>query len=110
MSERTETRMLDIAVLRASFRRDVGVSREQLARAVGISEATLERLVRAGIVEPDTADAARFSAASAARLERLLRLHHDLEIDLVGAAVVVDLLERMERLEADLERLRRQLR
>src|SRR6185369_125197 len=83
MSERTETRMLDIAVLRASFRRDVGVSREQLARAVGISEATLERLVRAGIVEPDTADAARFSAASAARLERLLRLHHDLEIDLV---------------------------
>ena len=109
MSERTETRMLDIVVLRSSFRGAVGVSREQLARAVGISEATLERLVRAGIVEPDAADPARFSAASAARLERLLRLHHDLEIDLVGAAVVVDLLERMERMEADLERLRRQL-
>jgi len=110
MSERTETtRSIEIAVLRATFRSDARLSREELAHAVQISEATLQRLVRAGIVEPDVADPDRFTAAAAARLERMLRLHHDLEIDLVGAAVVVDLLERMEHLEADLERLRRQL-
>jgi hypothetical protein len=36
----------------------------------------------------------------------MLRLHADLGLDLTGAAIIVDLLERLERLEAELARWR----
>jgi MerR HTH family regulatory protein len=36
----------------------------------------------------------------------MLRLHRDLGVDFTGAAIIVDLLERLERLEAELARWR----
>ena len=51
-------------------------------------------------------EAAEIPAATAVRLARLLRLHRDLEVDLLGAAVIVDLLERMDGMERELARLR----
>jgi hypothetical protein len=36
----------------------------------------------------------------------MLRLHRDLGVTLVGAAIVVDLLERIDRLERELARTR----
>ncbi len=70
----------------------------EVARAAGISIATLERLVRGGVVpiEPD----GTFLVATAPRLRRMLRLHRDLGVHLVGAAIIVDLLERLESLES----------
>jgi hypothetical protein len=34
----------------------------------------------------------------------MLRLHGDLGVGLIGAAIIVDLLERLERVEAELMR------
>ena len=34
----------------------------------------------------------------------MLRLHADLGVNLTGAAIIVDLLERLERVEAELAR------
>jgi hypothetical protein len=51
-------------------------------------------------------EVSRFSAAAAARLRRMLRLHRDLGVTLVGAAIVVDLLERLDRVERELARAR----
>jgi DNA-binding transcriptional MerR regulator len=79
-----------------------------LARAAGISAATLVRLVHLGLIEPAAPGGNEFTAASAERLRRMLRLHDDLEVNLIGAAVIVDLLERLDRLESDLTRLRDQ--
>ena len=45
-------------------------------------------------------------AAAAARLRRMLRLHADLCLSLVAAAVVADLVERLDRMERELARLR----
>ena len=71
-----------------------------LAAAAGISATRLQRLVELGLLEPAEPGADQFTAASAERLRRMLRLHRDLGVNLVGAAIVVDLLERL----ADLER------
>ena len=83
-------------------RGEASLSAAELAEAAGVSEARLARLVRLGLVEPATPEAARFTAATAARLRRMLRLHRDLGVTLVGAAIVVDLLERLDRLEREL--------
>jgi hypothetical protein len=47
-----------------------------------------------------------FTTATLARVRRMLRLHGDLEVDLVAAAIITDLLERLERMETELARLR----
>src|SRR2546426_6364299 len=78
---------------------EVFLTQEQLAAAVGITEAGLERVVRLGLVEPTAPGGNEFSAATAARLKRMLRLHLDLGVNLAGAAIIVELLERLERLE-----------
>jgi DNA-binding transcriptional MerR regulator len=79
------------------------LSTSELAEAAGISEERLTRLVRLGLVEPE---ATGFSAATAARLRRMLRLHRDLGLSLMGATIVADLLERIDRLERELARTR----
>jgi len=75
------------------------LSGEELARAVGVSDATLARLVRAGLV--DSEPGGGFSAATVLRLRRMLRLHDDLAVDLFGAAIIVDLVERLDSRSRD---------
>lgn len=87
-------------------RTEVYLSGEELAAAAGISQTRLARLVRLGLVEPDTAGTSRFTAGTVGRLRLMLRLHRDLGVDFTGAAIIVDLLERLERLEAELARWR----
>jgi hypothetical protein len=97
--ERTRLR----ATIRSqSLRGDVFLSREELATAAGISLARLTRLVRLGLVEQAAPGPAEFTAATAMRLRKMLRLHRDLHVNLTGAAIIVDLLER---LESDLARV-----
>jgi chaperone modulatory protein CbpM len=76
------------------------LSGEELARAVGISVTTLGRLMSLGLVEPTESAHGRgapsFSAATARRLRRMLRLHHDLRVNFTAAAIIVDLVERLE--------------
>jgi MerR family transcriptional regulator/heat shock protein HspR len=85
---------------------EVRLSAAELAAAAGISPTMLVRLLRLGLVEPEAGGPSEFTAATAARLRRMLRLHRDLGVNLTGAAIIVDLLERLEGLEAELARLR----
>jgi MerR family transcriptional regulator, heat shock protein HspR len=84
----------------------VRLTGEELAAATGIRPATLARLVRLGLVEPVAPGAGEFPAATVGRLRRMLRLRADLGVNLTGAAIIVDLLERLERAEGELGRLR----
>jgi len=94
-------------------RGESSISAEALARAVGITHATLIELVRLGVAQPagagpsEIAPTREFPMAALVRVRRVLRIHGELEMDIAGAAVVVDLLDRLARLEGDLERLRR---
>jgi chaperone modulatory protein CbpM len=97
---------LNASIEGTTLRGEVYLSGEEIAAAVGISPARLARLVRLGLVEPPPPGTSEFTAATAARFRRMLRLHGDLGVNLAGAAIIVDLLERLERLEAELARLR----
>jgi len=93
-----------MSITRAPLRAEILLSLHELAVAAGLNAAHLERLVRLGLVEPEAGGS--FSAATAARLRRMLRLRADLGVNLVGAAIIVDLVQRLERLDAELTRRR----
>jgi chaperone modulatory protein CbpM len=87
-----------------ALRAQMHLSGKDLAAAAGISRAGLARLVRLGLVEPIAPGASQFTAATVARLRRMVRLHDDLGVNFAHAAIIADLLERLERLETELAR------
>ena len=105
MSHTPESRTIDV-VVRTTIYREGAFTAEELADVASISAPTLQRLIRLGLIETETASADRFTPTTATRLVRMLRLHRQLHVGLSGAAVIVDLLERLERMEAELDRLR----
>ena len=89
---------LTIPAQRAPARGDVHLTADELSAAAGLRRPVLDRLVRAGLLDETAPGAGRFTAASAARLRRMLRLRADLGVNLVGAAIIVDLVERLDRM------------
>jgi len=79
---------------------DVTFSAEALAEAVGITRAAVERLVALDLIETVTPGSDRFSAMTAARVRRMVRLNVSLGVNLMGAAIIVDLLDRLDRMES----------
>lgn len=79
---------------------------EEALRSLGISRQELEELVRLGLAEPTSPDGSEFAVETVIRLQRVRRLHADLEVDVLGAAIIVDLIERLDRLEAEIQTLR----
>jgi DNA-binding transcriptional MerR regulator len=88
------------------IRTELRLSVNEVAAAAGISPNMLARLVRLGLIEPVAEGSTEFTAASVRRLRRMLRMRRDLGVNLTGAAILVDLLERLEQLEAELACLR----
>ncbi len=93
-------------IVRSPVRGERWLSREELATAAGITRERLERLIRLGLVDPVTGGPEEFTAETLLRLRRMLRLNADLGVNLIGAAIIADLLERLDRLEAELARRR----
>lgn len=98
--------IVDASIVTLPQRAEVHLTHEQLATACGLSLVRLSRLVELGLVEPDAAGSRLFSVAAAARLRKMLRLRADLGVNLAGAEIIVDLLGRLDRLEAELARAR----
>ncbi len=64
----------------------------------------LERLAEFGIIEIQNN---RLRADQLPRIQKIIRLRQSLGINLPGACVILDLLERIEELEQELDLLRR---
>jgi hypothetical protein len=75
------------------------LSAEAMAAAAGLTSDRLVHLIRLGVIEPVAPGANEFTAATAAKLRRMVRLRVDLGVGFVGASIIVDLLEQLERLE-----------
>ena len=85
---------------------DARLSAEDVERSLGISRGELEELVSMGLAEPVAPGGSEYTVATVIRLQRVRRLHADLEVDFLGAAIIVDLVERLDRLEAEIRAIR----
>lgn len=84
----------------------MSLSIEELCRACRVSREWVLELVDEGILEPRRRERGviYFAGTSLQTIQRISRLQHDLQINLAGAAVVLDLLQEVERLRARLAR------
>jgi chaperone modulatory protein CbpM len=75
-----------------------------LCRACDVHAERIIELVDAGVLEPQGREPARwiFTGASLHRARKALRLQRDLDIDLAGAALALQLLDEIETLRARL--------
>lgn len=78
------------------------LSIDELALAVGVSRRRLTRLVALGVVDAVEPDSLTFTAATAVRVRRMFRLHRDLGVNILGAAIILDLVERIERMQSEM--------
>lgn len=78
----------------------VEFSLAELCSACSVSEELVVEIVAEGIVEPSGADRAhwRFSGLAVTRVHRVLRLQHEFDVNLPGAALALELLEELDRL------------
>ncbi len=83
------------------------VTLEDLGRFCAVRRESIVSLVEEGILEPRgrRPEQWRFAAANLHRAARALRLQRDLEINLEAIGLVLDLLEEVEQLRAELGRL-----
>lgn len=84
------------------------IEMEELASTTGLTVEEIVELVEYGVFQPLGGEpmAWRFSARSITLGRRASRLRADFELDLAGMALVAALLERIEDLEAQVDRLR----
>ena len=83
----------------------------ELAECSGFSETELRDLVDLGALSPleDEAQELRFDARCIVAARTASRLRHDFELDVHGLALALSLLERVQDLEAEVNRLRASL-
>jgi chaperone modulatory protein CbpM len=83
------------------------LSLTELSKACSTSTEWLIKLVEEGVLEPMDEQQAqwRFSGASLKRARTARRLHEDLNINLAGVALALDLIEQIETLRERLRRL-----
>lgn len=80
----------------------------ELCRCFGIEAEFIEELVEQGILEPAGRRGRNwhFPSSSLQRTRITLHLQRDLGVNLAGAALALDLLERIEELDAKLQVMR----
>ncbi len=85
----------------------VWLSFGELARICSLDAECLIAMVDEGVLEPRGMElqAWRFHPASITRVQVVLRLRRDLGVNLAGAALVLDLLDEIEGLQARLRHL-----
>ncbi len=90
---------------------DEPLTLEMAAEAVGARPTQLARLIRLGILDAISgeADQILLSTSSVMRLRRLHRLRRDLGVNFAGGAIILDLVERIERLNRELAEMQRRL-
>jgi chaperone modulatory protein CbpM len=73
----------------------------EICRICGVRESMLVEIVEEGIVEPLGGQAGewRFSGVAVMRVQRVIRLQREFEVNLPGAALALQLLEEIERLK-----------
>ena len=85
----------------------VQLTLDDLCHACAVRAEQINALVDIGVLEPQGSEPAQwiFVGESMHRARKALRLQHDLDIDLAGTALVLELLDEIETLRARLRAL-----
>lgn len=75
---------------------------QELALRWGVDAAFVEELAALGVIEPRPERGRVFSCEVTLRVGRFVRLQRDLGVNIEGAAVIIELLDRIEALEHEL--------
>ena len=88
---------------------EVQLSLTELCQASSAERELVLQLVEHGVIKPqgDAPQAWVFTGSSLQRTRVALRLLHDLELNLPGAALAVDLLDQIAQLQRELQALQR---
>jgi chaperone modulatory protein CbpM len=88
---------------------EVQLSLTELCQASSAERELVLQLVEHGVIEPmgDAPQAWVFTGSSLQRTRTALRLLRDLELNLPGAALAVDLLDQIAQLQRELQALQR---
>jgi chaperone modulatory protein CbpM len=80
---------------------------EELCLAYGVSTDFIEEMIEYGIIEPigEEPNNWRFTEIDLRRIRRILHLQQDLEINIAGAALVIDLMDELKTLRARIDTL-----
>lgn len=83
----------------------------RLVELTCVEPATVAELMEMGWLNPvhTNADEYLFRSRDVYRIQKLLRLCRDLEISFPAGSIIVDLLDRVERMEQEISELRRLL-
>lgn len=87
------------------------LSLDELCTSCGVSYEYIHELVEFGIIEPRgiSPESWHFDAEQLRRVRLIMRLEDDLEINLAGAALVLDLLDEIETLRTKVDWLEKQI-
>ena len=85
--------------------RDALYSVHDVAMRCGVEVAFVDRLVELGVISTYPGRERRFACEVTLRVGKFVRLQRDLGLDLHGAALVVELLDRIDQLESRLRHL-----
>lgn len=83
-----------------TFETNPELTLEEVCEAYHITPEWLDELISYGVIE---AHLSRLDARNLRRLRRLVRLQHDLELNLAGAALALDLMDQIEDLQAQVD-------
>lgn len=91
--------------------RDTLYTLHELCRSSGAHAELVVEMVEVGLLEPQGRDPIewRFPSYAIARIHSTLRLRHDLDVNLSGAALALELMDEVRHLRARVRMLERQL-
>lgn len=86
---------------------DEPLTLDAVAEAVGARPSVLARLVREGVLEAigDEFEEPLLQTRAVMRLRRMARLRRDLGVNFAGAAVIIELVDRIEQLNREVSEL-----
>lgn len=84
------------------------VTLTEISHACAVHTEVVVEFVEYGIIEPtEHQQPWQFNATAIMRVQKALRIQHDLGLNLAGIALVIDLLDEMENLRGELALLKK---
>lgn len=84
------------------------VTLEGLARMTRLSIASVRRMEEEGLIAPIRGEERLFPQETLRRIAKIERLRTQLQVDLSGIEIILNLMERMEAMEREIAALRRE--